>query len=202
MNTHQQYTLFSNRLEPFPDWKLIAAATAVTERAWPNYALFSELAEFGTASEIRHCLNMLWDHIAGHQSAKNFERLLEKVDPNTPDLDDFDMFGVQPALDMIVSLTCAINCSLAPNTDEAASALTLSLSTVGKFVRYSEVPELNGTELNQYIEKHDLHVQQMSFIDEVLDTLAKQKKQNPDFMKQLRALSQNDGVSHLGISLD
>lgn len=202
MNTHKQYALFRNRIESFPDWKLTAAATAVTERAWPNFALFTELTEFGDSSVIMHCLNMLWDNIAGHQSAKNFERLLEKVDDNTPNLDDFDMFGVQPALDTIVSLTCAINCAMTPNTDEAASALTLSLSTIGKFIKYAEVPELNGTELAQYIEEHDLYKQHLDFLDELLIRLERQKKQSPDFMKEIRTEAKNEGVSQLGISLD
>ena len=202
MNTHKQYALFRDRIESFSDWKLTAAATAVTERAWPNFALFSELAEFGDRSTVRHCLNMLWDNIAGHQSAKNFERLLEKIDDNTPNPDDYDMFGVQPALDTIVSINCAINCAMTPSSDEAASALTLSLSTIGKFIRYAEVPELNGTELAQYIEEHDLYKQHLDFLDDILSRLKNQKKQSPDFMKEIRAQAQNNGVSQLGISLD
>ncbi|AMO55453.1 hypothetical protein GZ77_10115 [Endozoicomonas montiporae] len=202
MNTHKQYALFRDRIDSFTDWKLTAAATAVSERAWPNFALFSELAEYGDSPTVRHCLNMLWDNIAGHQSSKNFERLLEKIDDNTPNPDDFDMFGVQPALDAIVSINCAINCAMTPSHDEAASALTLSLSTIGKFIRYAEVPDLNGTELAQYIEEHDLYKQHMGFLDNMLDILKTQKKQNPDFMKEVRAMAQNDGISQLGISLD
>ncbi|MGI9273606.1 MAG: DUF416 family protein [Endozoicomonas sp.] len=202
MNTKNQYATFQRKLQRLSGWKLTAAAAAVTERSWPNFALFAELADFGEPADVRHSLNMLWDHVAGHQSAKNFERLLEKLEPNVPDLDEFDMFGAIPAHDAVVSLICAVNCAMTPSSDETASALTLSLSTVGKFIKYTEADELKGTELSQYIEQSEAYLQQQGFIEEVLKILEQQKKQNPEFMMQLRRLSQNEGVSQLGISLE
>lgn len=201
MNTRKQFALFLKRLDNLPPWKLTAVTTAVSERAWPNFVLFSELADFGNAEDARHCLNMLWDHVAGYQSSKNFERLLEKLEPNIPNLEEVDMFGAVPAHDVIVSIICAVNCSMEPDAGETASALTLSLSTIGKFVKYAEVPDLKGTELQQYIEEHDLYLQQLDFIDEVFETL-KKAKQTPELMKSLRSLAKNESISHLGISLE
>ncbi|WP_194842483.1 DUF416 family protein [Endozoicomonas sp. OPT23] len=201
MNTRRQYALFIRRLENLPEWKLTAVTTAIAERAWPNFALFSELVEFGDTAECQHCLNMLWDNIAGHQSAKNFERLLERLEPCIPDMDEFEMFGAQLAHDAIISTICAVNCSMEPDAGESASALTLSLSTIGKFIKYSEALELKGTELQQYIEQHEMYLQQLDFIDEIFETISK-SKQNPETMKKLRTIAKNDGVSHIGISLD
>ena len=201
MNTRKQYALFIRRLENLPDWKLTAITTAIAERSWPNFALFSELVEFGDTDECRHCLNMLWDNIAGHQSAKNFERLLERLEPSIPDLEEFEMFGAQPAHDAIISAVCAVNCAMAPDAGETASALTLSLSTIGKFIKYSEALELNGIELQQYIEQHEMYLQHLDFIDEVFEAISK-SKQNPETMKRLKAIARNDGTSHIGISLD
>ncbi|USE35384.1 DUF416 family protein [Endozoicomonas sp. SCSIO W0465] len=175
MNTRKLYAQYSRQIELFSPWQLTALATAVTERAWPNFALFSELAEFGQPVEVRHCLNLLWDYTAGLQSAKNFERLLERLDENTPVPEDFDMFGVQPALDFSVSLNCAIHCAMKASVDEAASALTVSLSTIGKFIKYTEAAELKGTELTQYIEEHELFEIQCRFIRELISMIGRQK---------------------------
>ena len=202
MNTRQYYASFQRQIQNFSDWQLTALATAVTERAWPNFALFSELVEFGEPQELRHCLNMLWDYIAGLQSSKNFERLLERLDDNIPLEDDYDMFGVQPALDFTVSLHCSIECAMKASVDDAASALTLSLSTIGKMIKYAEADELKGIELTQYIEDHELFTDHMAFIDELIATLSNQKAQNKDFSKQLRLFSANEGVSQLGVALD
>ncbi len=145
---------------------------------------------------------MLWDYTAGLQSSKNFERLLERLDENTPALEEFDMFGVQPALDFSVSLHCATNCAMKASVDDAASALTLSLSTIGKFIKYTEAAELKGTELTQYIEEHELFEIQLSFISELISMVCQQKKQTKEFTREVRLFSANDGISQLGISLD
>lgn len=202
MNTRKLYSQFHNNLQNLSHWQLTALATASSERAWPNYALFCELTGYGEVKEVRHCLDMLWDNVAGLQSAKNFERLLERLDNNTPSLEAFDIFGVQPALDFAVSLHCGIHCAMKSSVDEAASALTLSLSTVGKFIKYTEVPELKGTELTQYIEAHELFQVQMGFLDLLMSTVTGQKKQNRDFARELQQIASNEGVSHLGISLE
>ncbi|KEI72715.1 DUF416 family protein [Endozoicomonas elysicola] len=202
MNTRKLYTQYYRQIESLSSWQLTALATATTEQAWPNFALFSELTEFGEPNEVRHCLNMLWDYTAGLQSSKNFERLLERLDENTPALEEFDMFGVQPALDFSVSLHCAINCAMKASVDDAASALTLSLSTIGKFIKYTEAAELKGTELTQYIEEHELFEVQLNFMSELISMVCQQKKQTKEFTREVRMFSANDGISQLGISLD
>lgn len=204
LNTHKQYAFFLKQTQSLKPWQMTALASAICERAWPNYALFADIAQFGTPADVRHCLNMLWDNASGLQSTKNFERLLEKLDANTPELDDFDMFGVHPALDFIVSLNCAVNCAMAiePQDAEVASLLTLSLSTIGKFIKYVEAPELKGTELTQYIEQHELYIIQMAFIEELIGEIKSLPKQNKDVVREIKKLAANEGISHLGISLE
>ncbi|MFK0573513.1 DUF416 family protein [Endozoicomonas sp.] len=202
MNTRKLYAQYHRQIESLAPWQLTALATAATERAWPNFALFAELTEFGDPAEVRHCLTMLWDYTAGLQSSKNFERLLERLDENTPAIEDFDMFGVQPALDFTVGLHCTIHCAMKASVDETASALTLSLNTIGKFIKYTEVPDLNGTELTQYIEEHELFEIQLSFIAELINMISQQKNPSKEFTRKLSIFSANDGISQLGISLD
>ena len=199
MNTHQLFGKFHRQLDALSHWQLTAITAAVTERAWPNYALFCELAEFESANELRHSLNLVWDFTAGLQSAKNFERLLERLEDGTPAAEEYDMFGVQLALDFTASLHCTINCAMKSSVDEVASSLTLSLSTIGKFIKATEAEELHGTELSQYIENHELYEVQQLFIDELLRMVKAQKKASKQFTKELRAFAANEGVSQLGI---
>lgn len=202
MNTRKLYSQFYQQLNTLSPWQLTAIASAATERAWPNFALFCELVEFGEANELHHCLNMLWDFIAGLQSSKNFERLLERLDDNSPSPDNYDVFGVQPALDFTVGLHCAILCAIKASADEAASALTVSLSSIGKFIKYAEAEELNGTELSQYIENHELYQVHLDFIDELIVLVTDQTKPSKEFSRELRGFAANEGVSQLGISLN
>ena len=202
MNTRKQYALYHQQIQDLQHWQLTAISAAVTERSWTHYLLFSDLTDFGDAKEVRHCLNLLWDNIAGLQSAKNFERLLEKLENNTPDQNDFDMFGVEPALDFIVSLNCAVNCAMESSIDDVASALTLSFNTIGKYIKHAETPDLDDTELALYIEKHDLYLAHLNYVDDLINTLRNQKKQNKDFARSLQKTAENGGISSLGISLE
>ncbi|WP_263322314.1 YjaG family protein [Endozoicomonas sp. Mp262] len=201
MNTRRQYALFIQQINTLSPWKLCAITTAIAEQSWPNFALFAELSGFGEPGEVRHCLNMLWDHVAGQQSAKNFERLIERIENSTPDPKNFDMYGVQPALDTMVGINCALHCAMVPSEEEAASAMTLSLNTIGKFIKYSEEPGLKGTELNQYIEQHPLYLTQMDFIDELMEILKTQKQPSNKAMKMIKQFAKNDGCSQLGIGV-
>ena len=197
-----QYALFLKQLQNLKPWQLTAIATAVTERTWPSFALFSEVTEFGQPNDVRHCLNMLWDNVAGLQHSKNFERLLEKLDANTPDLDDFDMVGAQLALDVIVSMNCTINCAMEASDSEVASVMTLSLSSIGKFVKYSEATDLKGTELTQYIEQHELYSVQTEFLNELVKLVSAEERQSKVFARSLQKMAANNGVSQLGIGID
>ncbi len=188
-------------LKDFKPWQWTAFSTAIAQRSLPNYGLFSEVTGFGDASELNHALNMLWDHIAGQQSAKNFERLLERLEEQTPDLDNFDMYGVYPALDAIVSLTTAVHCAMNPDSEDADSNARVSFSTISRFTSQVEVPDLSGVELNQYLEKSPLMLQHLDFIDELVNLL-KNGKPNPETRKALRTLATNEGISELGISLE
>ncbi len=201
MNTQQLYTHYFRQIEHLAPWQLTALATAVTQRGWPNFALFVELTEFGDLDAVSHCLTMLWDCSAGLQSAKNFERLLERLDENTPVPEDFDMFGVQPALDFAVGLHCAINCAMKASVDEVASALTVSFSTINKLIKYTERHGLKGTELIQYIAGHELYQVHQQFVAELITMVSQQQKQGREFIRELQQFSANDGISQLGISL-
>ena len=188
-------------MKGFKPWQITAFVTATAQRSLPNYALFSEVTGFGDVSELTHSLNMLWDFIAGQQSAKNFETLLERLEEQTPDVEQFDMYGVYPALDAIVALTTAVHCAIEPSLDDALSNATLSLSTIYRFLSHVEVTDLKGVELNQYIEQHPLTLQQLDFLEEVV-SLIDRGKPNAELKKALRLLASNEGISELGISID
>ncbi len=190
------------QLESLKPWQQAAFCTAQAERTWPNFALFAELTGFGEAEDVRNTLDRLWEFVAGQRSAKQLERLHEKLDHNIPNPDDYDVYGVQPALDMIVGVTSALSCSITPNFDEAMSAGLLVQSTVGKFIKFSEVPELKGTELNQYIHDHPLSEEQDVFFAELFELFKQHPTAKPAVAKALRRLSENESTSNIGITLE
>ena len=148
---------------------------------------------------------MLWDCAAGQQSPKNFERLLERLEEQTPEVNQFDMYGVYPALDMVAALTTAIQSAMDPHEDDAYSNARLSLATISQFITEIEAADEDGKApddkaLELLIESHPLIQQQLDFIEAAIDIL-KDAKPNKTMKTSLRELATNDGVSELGISL-
>ena len=202
LNYRRLYIQTLQRIDGLAPWQLATLATAVTERAWPNFALFCQITEYGQPDELRHALNMVWDYCSGLQSSKNFERYLELLDENTPSTDDFEMFGVEPALDFTTGLHCTLLCAMKSSPEETASALTVSLTTIGKLIEYTEADTLEGIELNDYIEQHELYQAQEAFIDYLIETMLQKPKQAKEFVREMKAVAMNNGVSQLGISVD
>ena len=193
-------------LKTMKPWQSTAFATAMAQRSLPNYVLFAEVTGFGDVSELNHCLNMLWDYAAGQQSSKNFERLLERLDEQTPDVNQFAMYGVYPALDMITALTTAIQSAMDPHEDDAYSNARLSLATISQFITEVETTDKDGSErddkaLALLIEQHPLIQHQLDFIEAAIELL-QHAKPNKTMKTSLRELAMNDGVSELGISLE
>ena len=71
-------------------------AAVMIERMLPNYLLFSEALEFGNGTELRNVLNSIWEKLLLPKAKISLEKLNEKVEQNTPDIGDFDVFGFTP----------------------------------------------------------------------------------------------------------
>ncbi|MBU2869568.1 YjaG family protein [Colwellia sp. E2M01] len=87
-------------------WQQIAFSAALLERMLPNYQMFSEASDFGDAKVLRNQLDIIWQWLANRNAVKiNIDAQLLKLEPQTPDPEVFDSFGVFPALDACMALT-------------------------------------------------------------------------------------------------
>ncbi|WP_417585020.1 YjaG family protein [Nitrincola sp.] len=197
MSDIQQLEAQLGKLKP---WQLTAFAAALTERMLPNFTLFSRLLEFGDAQQVRRILDGVWEHLAGGASM-NFEVQLDHVEDNMPSLDEFDMYGAMPALDAVVALYSTLVCILESDPAEAANIADLSRECVATFIEVNEAdPQLSDAELMRFIAAHDLMQDEDAFQEEVLERLQDQQQPNKAFIRDIRELAGNQGVSNLGIS--
>lgn len=197
MSDIQQLEAQLGQMKP---WQLTAFSAALTERMLPNFTLFSRLLEFGDAVQVRRILDGVWEQLAGGASM-NFEVQLDHVEANMPSLDEFDMYGAMPALDAVVALYSTLVCILEADPAEAASIADLSRECVATFIEVNEAdPQLSDAELMRYIATHDLMQDEDAFQEEVLERLLATEHPNREFIKSLRTLAINEGVSNLGIS--
>ncbi|WP_394173722.1 YjaG family protein [Thalassotalea litorea] len=190
-------------------WQLTAYSAALIERMLPNYQMFSEASEFGDTKLLRNQLDLVWQRLAQPQFKLNFSAQLEKLEEVIPNVEDFDFFGVYPALD-----TCmAIGSLLQGMQDKDLETLTnVSLLSKGSVSYYLELmlaeeqaqqnPDVNDEIIIQQadIEAHPLMQWEMETQQELL-AFALTAKENKETCQQLKSMALSEGMSNLGIEI-
>ena len=189
---------FEQQLTKLLPWQKVSFITALAERSFPNYKLFSEDCETGDAKQFRSSLDLFWESLTVKNSKINFTIQFDRFEPIIPNVDKFDVYGVYPALDACVTLNSAFNSLVAPDPDvnEAMNASRVSIGTVASYLE-----ALAGEELDEdIIFADELMKGEIEFQQAVLELLTVQK--SPESMKALRQFAKNDDVSNIGITLD
>ena len=187
-------------LKALNGWQLTAFSVAVTERMFPNFALFSNLLEFGDRDQVRSILDGIWNKLGNSGAKMNFEVQQANIEANMPDLDQFDMYGASPALDAMVALYSTVNCLLEPNSNEAANVGNLALESVATFIEVTADSDMSDEQLLRHISQHDMMLQEEGFQEEVIRRISALKKPSSAFIDELKLLAANDGVSNIGVS--
>jgi len=192
----------SPSLKQLNDWQLAAFCAAVSERLLPNYVLFSRVAEFGDARVLRTALDKVWDRLCNRCGAVNFETQMEKVDAVIPEPDDFDMYGVYPALDACVALITTLNQMVEASYQDARQISQLSLEGIETYLEVIADAELSDEDLVRFINTHPLIEIEQQFQEDLLEQLLSSAKNNIAVLDSIRHEAKNDGVSNIGICDD
>ncbi|PIE20718.1 MAG: hypothetical protein CSA61_00705 [Neptuniibacter caesariensis] len=190
---------FDKEFYDLKDWQLAAFCAAISERMFPNFALFSRLLEFGDVAKMRRILDAVWDHLNNTGAKMNFEVQLDSVEANMPDLDEFDMYGASPALDAIVALFSTLNTVIAADPGEVLNVANMSRESVATFIELNADDQISDEELVKFINTHELMQQEDDFQASILEIIQDDLPRR-EALRELRELAHNDGYSNLGIS--
>ncbi|MGH1432653.1 MAG: YjaG family protein [Neptuniibacter sp.] len=180
------------------DWQLAALCAALSERMFPNFALFARLMEFGDVQQVRRILDGVWDYLGNSGAKMNFEVQLDNVESNMPNLDEFDMYGASPALDAVVALCSTLNTVIASDPGEVINVANMSRESVATFIEMTADDQISDEELVRYINTHELMQQEDDFQAVILEILQDDISRT-EALSELRELAHNDGYSNLGI---
>ena len=97
------------RLEKFEPWQQITFMACLCERMYPNYAVFCEYTEFAEARGYREILDSVWELMTVKNAKINFERQLEKLEELIPSSQDYEFYGVYPAIDACEALATLLH---------------------------------------------------------------------------------------------
>lgn len=199
---HQRMTKANNfqRIRELNYLQQAVLAAALIERMLPNYGLFSEATGFGDETTLRSALNVCWEKILLPKSKIDLEKQIEKIEPNVPELADFDMFGTYPAIDAATALLGLMHGLIAQDGSEFVSISKISQATVARFIEYQLTVEGEIAD-NKTVREHPLMQYEIDVLSEMIDYVEQMGRVTSQSVKSLKQHAIADGQTNIGLAL-
>ncbi len=186
------------RLEKLESWQHVTFMASLCERMYPNYVMFCQQTGFGEPQLYRRILDLVWETLTVKDAKVNFDSQLEKLEAAIPGADDYDIYGVYPAIDACVALSELLHSRLSGETLEHAIEVSkTSITTVAMLEMTQAGREMSDEEL-----KENPAVEEEWDIQwEIFRLLAACEERDIELIKGLRADLREAGSSNIGINL-
>ncbi|MEX4603645.1 YjaG family protein [Haemophilus influenzae] len=185
------------RLENLESWQHLTFMAALCERMAPNFKLFCQMNELGTeAKTYQNILNLVWEYLTIKDVKINFENQLEKLESIIPDVNDYESFGVVPALDACQALAEILHAIIAGETLERAVEISLiSLGTIRALLETETGRDWSESELK---ENEDIQTE-LDVQWQVYRLLKECEKRDIELILALKNEIRTEGISNIGI---
>ena len=191
------------RMRELGFYQQAAVAATLLERMIPNYQLFAEVTETGDGALVRHSLDMVWEWLQVKRAKINFERIQEELELVTPEVTNFDMFGVYPAVDAITALDMMLNGIREQDSAEFIHVAKISQASVARLIEHQteEAEVTTEAELKKIVRDHELMHYEMDCLADLLEICSQIKEFGRDDIKALKQWVTDQGVTNLGMEL-
>ncbi|MEZ9233614.1 YjaG family protein [Vibrio amylolyticus] len=187
------------RLEKFEPWQQITFMACLCERMYPNYAIFCENTEFAESRIYRDILDSVWELLTVKSAKINFEKQLEKLEEIIPSSEDFDFYGVYPAIDACVGLSTLLH-GLLDREDLYDNMQKLSQTSVMTVAQLEEAQtQVEITNDNQ--KENEAVCAEWDVQWAIFRPLREAQERDIDLIKDLRQELKEEAISNIGISL-
>ncbi|HHF5558657.1 TPA: YjaG family protein [Haemophilus influenzae] len=185
------------RLENLESWQHLTFMAALCERMAPNFKLFCQMNELSVeAKTYQNILNLVWEYLTIKDVKINFENQLEKLESIIPDVNDYDSFGVVPALDACQALAEILHAIIAGETLESAVEISLiSLGTIRALLETETGRDWSESELK---ENEDIQTE-LDVQWQVYRLLKECEKRDIELILALKNEIRTEGISNIGI---
>lgn len=186
------------RLEKLESWQHLTFMASLCERMFPNYQMFCLQTGFGEPQVYRRILDLVWETLVVKDAKVNFDSQLEKLEEAIPSSDNYDLYGVYPAIDACIALGELIHSRLSGETLVHAIAVSeTSIRTVAMLEMTQAGKEMTDEELKvlpAIEEEWDIQW-------EIFRLLADCEERDLELIKGLRSDLREAAVSNIGINL-
>lgn len=186
------------RLEKLESWQHVTFMACLCERLYPNYWAFCQQTEFADAQLYRRILDLIWESLTVKDAKINFDSQLEKLEEAIPLADDFEVYGVYPAIDACVALSELLHSRLSGETLEHAIEVSeTSITTVAMLEMTQAGREMTDEELGELPAIEEEWDAQW----EIFRLLAACEERDLDLIKGLRSDLREAAISNIGIKI-
>ena len=185
------------RLENLESWQHLTFMGALCERMAPNFKLFCQMNELSAeAKTYQNILNLVWEYLTVKDVKINFENQLEKLETIIPDVNDYESFGVVPALDACQALAEILHAIIAGETLERAVEMSLiSLGTVTSLLETETGRDWSDRELK---ESEDIQAE-LDVQWQIYRLLKECEQRDIELILDLKNEIRAEGISNIGI---
>ena len=188
------------RLENLATWQHLTFMACLCERMYPNYHLFCQITEQPQNAKVYHnILNLVWEYLTVKEANINFESQLEKLENIIPDVNDYDFYGVVPALDACEGLAEVLHTIIAgASLEQAVKVSQLSLGTVAGYLETEYDRTLSEVELKE----SDLIQQELDVQWQLYRVLKEAEKHDMALIQDLKNELREEQASNICIKIE
>ena len=188
------------RLENLATWQHLTFMACLCERMYPNYHLFCQITEQPQNAKVYHnILNLVWEYLTVKEANINFESQLEKLENIIPDVNDYDFYGVVPALDACEGLAEVLHTIIAgASLEQAVKVSQLSLGTVAGYLETEYDRTLSEVELKE----SDLIQQELDVQWQLYRALKEAERHDVELISDLKNALREEAVSNICIKIE
>ncbi|MFC2436458.1 MAG: YjaG family protein [Aggregatibacter sp.] len=188
------------RLENLATWQHLTFMACLCERMYPNYHLFCQITEQPQNAKVYHnILNLVWEYLTVKEANINFENQLEKLENIIPDVNDYDFYGVVPALDACEGLAEVLHTIIAgASLEQSVKVSQLSLGTVASYLETEYDRTLSEVELKE----SDLIQQELDVQWQLYRALKEAERHDVELISDLKNALREEAVSNICIKIE
>ena len=188
------------RLENLATWQHMTFMACLCERMYPNYHLFCQITEKPQNAKVYYnILNLVWEYLTVKDAKINFENQLEKLENIIPDVNDYDFYGVVPALDACEGLAEVLHTIIAgASLEQAVKVSQLSLGTVAGYLETEYDRTLSEVELKE----SDLIQQELDVQWQLYRALKEAERHDVELISDLKNALREEAVSNICIKIE
>ncbi len=185
------------RLEKLESWQHVTFMACLCERMYPNYWAFCQQTGFADAQLYRRILDLVWETLVVKDAKVNFDSQLEKLEDAIPAAEDYDIYGVHPAIDACVALSELLHSRLSGET--LAHAIIVSETSITT-VAILEMTQAGREMSDEELKENPAVEEEWDIQWEIFRLLAACEERDLELIKGLRSDLREAGISNIGIN--